>query len=94
MDPKTILESAAADLKSLSTSATSDKIHMLEMAQLPLNMILMGAITKEMRPALDSICASIQAEKEASAAAPDAQVRQAEDVVLDLVQRCLQAMPV
>jgi hypothetical protein len=93
MDPKTILESAALDLKSLSISATADKIHMLEMVQIPLNMLLMQSVTQDMKPALDSICASIKADKEASAAAPDAPVLEAEDLVLDLVRQCLQAMP-
>jgi hypothetical protein len=94
MDPKAILESAALDLKSLSTSATADKIHMLEMVQIPLNMLLSQSITPDMKEALDSIGASIKADKEASAAAPEASVLAAEDLVLDLVRQCLEAMSV
>jgi len=94
MDPKTILESAALDLKSLSTSATADKIHLLEMVQIPLNMLLTQSVTPDMKAALDSICASIRADKEASAAAPDAAVLAAEDLVLDLVRQCLEAIAV
>jgi hypothetical protein len=94
MDPKTLLESAAADLAGLPTAPTSDKINMLQMVQIPLNMALMTqSITSDMMPALDSIRASIKAEKDASAKAPDAQVLEAEGVVLNLLDQCIQALP-
>jgi hypothetical protein len=94
MDPKTILESAANELLGLSNAATSDKIGLLEMAQLPLNMILAGTITKDMQTALDSITGSIEAEKASSAAHPDQRVLSLEEVVLDLVRQCILRMPV
>jgi hypothetical protein len=95
MDPKTILESAANELMGLSNAATSDKIGMLEMVQLPLNMILAGTITKDMQSALDSISSSIEAEKRIGTAAPDQRILTLEEVVLELVVRqCFLQMPV
>ncbi|MDR3616517.1 MAG: hypothetical protein P4L53_23355 [Candidatus Obscuribacterales bacterium] len=94
MDPKTMLESAANELMGLSNAATSDKIGMLEMVQLPLNMILAGTITKDMQSALDSISSSIEAEKKIGTTASDQRILTLEEVVLELVRQCLLRMPV
>jgi hypothetical protein len=94
MDPKTMLESAANDLLALANAPTSDKIDLLEMVQLPLNMILAGTITKDMQSALDSITGSIEAEKKTSSSTPDERILQLEEVVQELVRQCLLRMPV